>query len=115
VQQEKAWWNKRRIHSELFAAELEAALRLLALLPATGSIYTKVSIAQTTLACGLAAGMLWAALGRDLPVEFQGLFVGTNGLPQSAAKSLDGSRSGNRTNRPRIQTRSGRRLVGRAE
>ena len=45
MQQEKAWWNKRRIHSELFAAELEAALRLLALLPATGSIYTKVSIA----------------------------------------------------------------------
>jgi hypothetical protein len=44
IQQEKAWWLKNRIHTELLATELEAALRLLALLPGAGALYTKVSV-----------------------------------------------------------------------
>ena len=44
MQREKAWWLRHRIHTEIFAAELEAGLRLLALLPGAGTLYTKAPV-----------------------------------------------------------------------
>ena len=44
VEREKDWWLEHRIHIEVFATELEAALRLLALLPGAGTPYTKLSV-----------------------------------------------------------------------
>ena len=42
---EKAWWLQNRIHTDVFATELEAALRLLALFPGAGTPYNKLSVA----------------------------------------------------------------------
>ena len=39
VRREKAWWIENRIHQDLFVAEFEEALRILALLPGAGTAY----------------------------------------------------------------------------
>jgi len=39
VRREKRWWVENRIHTEIFAAELEAALRVVAVLPGAGTPY----------------------------------------------------------------------------
>ena len=39
VHREKAWWIENRIHTGVFAAEFEEALRVLALLPGAGTAY----------------------------------------------------------------------------
>lgn len=44
VQREKAWWLENRIHAEIFATEFEAALRILALLPGSGTLYTQAGV-----------------------------------------------------------------------
>src|ERR1700693_4325968 len=62
---------------------------------------------RTNVARGLPTATFWAAVGRDPPIEFRGLFAGQNATRRSAAKILDGSRSGSRTNRPPIRSRSG--------
>jgi len=41
VQTEREWWLSNRDHQELFAAELESALRILSILPGAGTLYTK--------------------------------------------------------------------------
>ena len=41
VRHEKSWWRENRVHTEVFAMEFEAALRILALLPGAGTLYTK--------------------------------------------------------------------------
>jgi hypothetical protein len=45
VRREKAWWLENRVHTDLFADELEAALRLVAVLPGAGTPYTEAAIA----------------------------------------------------------------------
>jgi plasmid stabilization system protein ParE len=45
VLREKAWWLENRIRTELFATELEAALRILTLLPGAGTPYTESGVA----------------------------------------------------------------------
>lgn len=45
VQREKAWWLENRIHTEIFATELEAALQILALLPGAGTLYAHAGVA----------------------------------------------------------------------
>lgn len=42
VRREKAWWIENRIHTEVFAAEFEGALRILAFLPGAGTGYDQV-------------------------------------------------------------------------
>ena len=44
VRREKGWWLEHRIHTDVFAAELEEALRVVALLPGAGTPYTYSSI-----------------------------------------------------------------------
>ena len=44
VAQERSWWLTNRDHQELFAIELESAVRILAILPGAGTPYL-----QTTL------------------------------------------------------------------
>ena len=39
VRREKAWWIENRTHTQIFADELEAALRIIARLPGAGAIY----------------------------------------------------------------------------
>jgi plasmid stabilization system protein ParE len=39
VRREKNWWLENRIHTEIFAAELEEALRIVAALPGAGTLY----------------------------------------------------------------------------
>ena len=39
VRREKSWWLENRIHTEVFAAEFEEALRILAVLPGAGTSY----------------------------------------------------------------------------
>lgn len=39
VRREKAWWVENRTHTEIFAIELEAALRIVARLPGAGTLY----------------------------------------------------------------------------
>jgi plasmid stabilization system protein ParE len=41
VQDEREWWLANRDYQELFAAELESALRILAILPGAGTLYTQ--------------------------------------------------------------------------
>ncbi len=41
VQGEREWWQANRDHQELFAAELESALRTLAIVPGAGTLYTR--------------------------------------------------------------------------
>jgi plasmid stabilization system protein ParE len=40
VDRERAWWLENRDHPALFAAELEKAIEILALLPGAGTLYT---------------------------------------------------------------------------
>lgn len=42
---EKTWWLANRDYHELFAAELEAAVRVLARLPGVGTPYTQTNVA----------------------------------------------------------------------
>ena len=39
VRREKIWWIENRIHHDVFAAEFEEAVRVLALLPGAGTTY----------------------------------------------------------------------------
>ena len=41
VTHEKAWWLANRDHPEVFAEELEQALRIIAALPGAGTLYTQ--------------------------------------------------------------------------
>ena len=41
VERERAWWINNRDHQELFATELESAIKILAILPAVGSPYLR--------------------------------------------------------------------------
>jgi plasmid stabilization system protein ParE len=44
VRREKAWWIENRIHRDVFAAEFDEALRLLALLPGAGTVYSQAGM-----------------------------------------------------------------------
>lgn len=44
VRREKGWWLENRDYTEIFADELEQALRLLAVLPGAGTLYPQVDI-----------------------------------------------------------------------
>ena len=46
VDREQQWWLDNRDHQELFAAELEEAVKILALLPGVGSPYPRVGVAD---------------------------------------------------------------------
>jgi plasmid stabilization system protein ParE len=46
VRRERAWWVENRIHLDVFAAELEEALRILALLPGAGTPYLRTGVAD---------------------------------------------------------------------
>lgn len=39
VRREKTWWIENRIHTEIFAAELEESVRIVAVLPGAGTPY----------------------------------------------------------------------------
>ena len=39
VRRERAWWLENRTHIDIFATELEQALKILAVLPGTGTSY----------------------------------------------------------------------------
>ena len=41
VAREKAWWLENRDHTEIFAEELEQALRVIAILPGAGTLYQR--------------------------------------------------------------------------
>lgn len=45
VRREKTWWIDNRIHQDVFVAEFEEALRVLAVLPGAGTPYTQAGIA----------------------------------------------------------------------
>jgi hypothetical protein len=45
VRREKAWWLENRTHTDIFATELEQALKILAVLPAAGTVYPSAGIA----------------------------------------------------------------------
>ena len=44
VEREKTWWLENRVHTEIFATELEEALRIVASLPGAGSIYPDAGV-----------------------------------------------------------------------
>jgi hypothetical protein len=44
VRRERAWWIENRIHRDVFSAEFDEALRLLALLPGAGTAYPQAGI-----------------------------------------------------------------------
>jgi plasmid stabilization system protein ParE len=44
VGREKAWWLENRNHTEIFATELEEALKILALLPGAGTPYIPAGV-----------------------------------------------------------------------
>ena len=41
VAQEKAWWLENREHTDVFAEELEQALKIVAVLPGAGTAYAR--------------------------------------------------------------------------
>jgi hypothetical protein len=41
VAKEKAWWLENRDHGEIFAEELEQALKVIAILPGAGTLYQR--------------------------------------------------------------------------
>ena len=41
VEHERTWWLKNRDHQELFATELEFAVKILAILPGAGTPYVR--------------------------------------------------------------------------
>ena len=45
AQREKLWWLEHRTHTEIFAAEFEEALRILAVLPGAGTSYAQADVA----------------------------------------------------------------------
>ena len=45
VDRERTWWLENRDYQALFATELEAALRILALLPGAGTSYPQADVA----------------------------------------------------------------------
>lgn len=45
VRHEKAWWIENRIHTEVFATELEEAVRIVAVLPGAGTVYHYADVA----------------------------------------------------------------------
>jgi len=45
VRREKSWWVENRIHTEIFVTEFEEALRVLALLPGSGTPYSQAGVA----------------------------------------------------------------------
>ncbi len=45
VRREKTWWLENRTHTEIFAAEIEEALKILALLPGAGTSYLQADVA----------------------------------------------------------------------
>lgn len=45
MRREKSWWIENRVHAEIFVTELEDALKLLALLPGSGTPYSQAGIA----------------------------------------------------------------------
>ena len=45
VHREKEWWLRNRNHTDVFATELEAALRVVAILPGAGTPYTQAGLA----------------------------------------------------------------------
>lgn len=46
IDRERRWWLENRDHREIFAAELEEAVKLLALLPGAGALYPDAGIAD---------------------------------------------------------------------
>jgi hypothetical protein len=44
VERERTWWLENRDYLDLFAADLESAVRLLAVLPSVGTPYTQAGI-----------------------------------------------------------------------
>ena len=44
VRRERAWWLEHRVHTEVFAAELEQALRIVAALPGAGTTYLDAGV-----------------------------------------------------------------------
>jgi hypothetical protein len=44
VQREKQWWLENRTHIDVFVAEFEQALKVLALLPGAGTSYTQAGL-----------------------------------------------------------------------
>lgn len=46
VRRERTWWLENRDYPEIFAGDLEAALRLVALLPGAGSRYEAPGVAD---------------------------------------------------------------------
>ena len=44
VQREKQWWLENRVHTDVFAAELEHAVRVVASLPGAGTAYTQAGV-----------------------------------------------------------------------
>ena len=44
VHREKAWWIENRTHTEIFVTELEEALRVVALLPGSGTPYAEAGV-----------------------------------------------------------------------
>lgn len=39
VRREKAWWLQHRTHTDIFATELEEAVKVLSVLPGAGTLY----------------------------------------------------------------------------
>jgi plasmid stabilization system protein ParE len=46
LEHERAWWLRNRDHQELFATELESAVRVLAILPGAGTPYRLAAIPE---------------------------------------------------------------------
>ena len=44
VNREKLWWLENRIHTEVFAAEFDEAVRILASVPGAGTSYPQASV-----------------------------------------------------------------------
>jgi hypothetical protein len=44
VERERAWWIKNRDHQAVFAAELESAMTILAILPRAGTPYLRTQL-----------------------------------------------------------------------
>ena len=44
VERERAWWIKNRDHLDVFATQLESAMRILAILPGAGTPYLQTPV-----------------------------------------------------------------------
>ncbi len=44
IRRDKAWWLENRIHTEIFVAEFKDAIRILAVLPGVGSLYSQPEV-----------------------------------------------------------------------